>query len=61
MEQNRFRSPVVWGSIVALVVSILLQLGIIGDGSTITQVCATIIELLTVIGILNNPRDKENF
>lgn len=61
MEQNRFKSPVVWGSIVALVVSILLQLGVIGDGTKITEVSATIIELLCVIGILNNPKDKKNF
>lgn len=61
MEQNRFRSPVVWGSIVALVVSLLLQLGVIGDGSMITEVCATIIELLTIIGILNNPTNKTGF
>ena len=61
MEQNRFRSPVVWGSIVALVVSILLQHGVIGDGTKITEVSATIIELLCVIGILNNPTDKKHF
>lgn len=61
MEQSRFRSPVVWGSIASLVVSLLLQLGIIGDGTQITQVAATLIELFTVFGILNNPTDKENF
>lgn len=61
MEQNRFRSPVVWTSIIALIVSILLQLGVIGDGTQITQISATIIELLCVVGILNNPTDKEHF
>ena len=61
MEQNRFRSPVVWSSIAALIVSILLQLGVIGDGTKITEVCATIIELLCVVGILNNPVDKNHF
>lgn len=61
MEQNRFRSPVVWTSIIALVVSILMQLGVIGDGTQITQIAATVIELLCVIGILNNPTDKAHF
>lgn len=61
MEQNRFKSPVLWGSIVALVVSLLMQMGIIGDGTKITQIAATVIELLTIIGILNNPTDKEHF
>lgn len=61
MEQNRFRSPVVWTSIIALVVSILMQLGVIGDGTQITQIAATVIELLCVVGILNNPTDKAHF
>lgn len=61
MEQNRFRSPVVWTSIIALVVSLLMQLGVIGDGTQITQIAATVIELFTVFGILNNPTNKEGF
>ena len=63
MEQNRFRSPVVWTTIVTLVVGLLMQLGIIGDAENqqIMMVVGTILELLTVIGILNNPTNKTGF
>ena len=63
MEQNRFRSPVVWTTIVTLVVGLLMQLGVIGDAENkqIMMVVGTVLELLTVIGILNNPTNKTGF
>lgn len=63
MEQNRFRSPVVWSSIAALIVGLLMQVGIIGDAENkqIMEIIGTVLELLCVVGILNNPRDKANF
>lgn len=63
MEQNRFRSPVVWVSLATLIVGLLMQVGIIGDSENkqIMQIVGTIIEMLTVVGILNNPTDKKNF
>lgn len=63
MEQNRFRSPVVWVSLATLIVGLLMQVGIIGDteNKQIMQIVGTIIEMLTVIGILNNPTNKTQF
>ena len=63
MEQNRFRSPVVWISLATLIVGLLMQVGLIGDSENkqIMQIVGTIIEMLTVVGILNNPTDKKNF
>lgn len=63
MEQNRFRSPVVWSSIAALIVGLLMQVGLIGDSENkhIMEIVGTVLELLCVVGILNNPVDKNNF
>lgn len=63
MEQNRFRSPVVWTTIITLIVGLLMQLGVIGDSEnkTIMMVTGTVLELLTIVGILNNPTNKTGF
>ena len=63
MEQNRFKSPVVWASIATLFVGLLMQIGVIGDSENqqIMTVVGTAIELLTVIGVLNNPTSKDSF
>ena len=63
MEQNRFRSPVVWSSIAALIVGLLMQVGLIGDAENkqIMGIIGTVLELLCVVGILNNPVDKNHF
>jgi uncharacterized membrane protein len=63
MEQNRFRSPVVWSSIAALIVGLLMQVGLIGDAENkqIMEIVGTVLELLCVVGILNNPVDKNHF
>ena len=58
--QNRFKSAVVWGAVLA---QILLVIGFffpeISDGVKI--VGGAIIEILTLFGILNNPTNKEGF
>jgi len=63
MEQNRFKSPVVWAAIVAQVVSILLLTGVIGEalGATITLVVAGALEIGVLVGILNDPTDAVHF
>lgn len=60
--QSRWKSPVLWAAIVAQVLAILLTLGIIGPGlsDTVTQVVSTILQLLTILGVLNNPTDSKN-
>ena len=63
MEQNRFRSPVLWSTVVSLVLGLLMQLGIIGDAENkqVMMIVGTVLELFSIFGILNNPTDKKNF
>ncbi len=63
MEQNRLKSPVVWTSIAAQVLSLLVLLGIVDTGlsNALNSVVAAALQLLVVLGVLNNPKDGENF
>lgn len=63
MEQNRFKSPVVWGAVIAQVLSILVALGVIlPDASeAVNAVVASVLQMLVVFGVLNNPENKTGF
>ena len=63
MTQNRFKSVVTWASLVALVIGILVQCGVIlpDQGSAINGAVSGILNALVVFGILNNPTDPTNF
>jgi len=63
MEQSRFKSPVVWAAIGAQVVAILLLVGAIGEGmgDAIRAVMGGVLEVLVLIGILNDPTDRLRF
>ena len=63
MEQNRWKSPVLWTSIVAQILSILMMAGVIDTGltQTVNQVAAGVLQLLVLVGVLNNPTDKKNW
>ncbi|MDD4066628.1 MAG: holin [Clostridia bacterium] len=58
--KNRLTSPVVWLSILS---QILLVITLINPAvaDTVKIVGTVIIEILTLVGILNNPTDKQNF
>ena len=62
MEQNRWKSPVLWGAIIAQVISLgqltglWNQIGI--DAGVLGDVLAGILQLAVIIGIVNNPVDK---
>ena len=60
MNQNRFKSPVLWAALAAQVLSLLIVLGVIdtGMGDAIEGVAAAVLELLVAFGVLNNPTDK---
>ena len=60
--QNRFKSKVLWGAIIAQVLSLLVTVGVIDTGmsSTLNGVAVAILEMLVVFGIVNNPTDKEH-
>ena len=65
MEQNRWKSPVVWASIAAQVIALLqltgalqalgLDVGFVGD------VVASVLQLLVLLGVLNNPTSAKSF
>ena len=63
MNQNRLKSPVVWGAIAAQVLAILTTLGVFGttESGAIEGVIAAVLQLLTIFGVLNNPTDGEHF
>lgn len=56
-EQNRFRSPVLWASVAAQILSMLVLLGVIDTGfsETINAIVSGVLQLLATFGILNNP------
>lgn len=63
MEQNRFKSPVVWAAVMAQIVSILILFDVINiaQQDAINGVVASALQLLAAFGILNNPKDPNNF
>lgn len=63
MNQNRWTSPVLWGAIIAQILGILIMTGAIDTGisQAVNGVAAAILELLVLLGVLNNPTDKTNF
>ena len=60
MEQNRFKSPVLWSSLAAQLLSILVLLGVIDTGLSepITGVVGAVLPLLAAFGVVNNPPNK---
>lgn len=63
VEQNRLLSPVVWAAFASQVFSILVLFGIItpSHSAELNEVIAAILQLLVLVGVLNNPRDAANF
>lgn len=61
--QNRIRSKVVWISIIAQVVSLLITLGVIdtGVGEAVNALAVSLCELLVLFGVLNNPTSNRTF
>ena len=61
--QNRFKSVVTWTAIVALVINILVQCGVLlkDQGDAITGAISGILNALVIFGVLNNPCDPIAF
>ena len=61
--QNRWKSKILWAAIIGQVVSILVLTGTIdlGVGQQIEQIGALTLQILTILGIVNNPTDGENW
>ena len=63
MEQSRFSSPILWSSLAAQVLVILVTLGVIDTGlsEAITGLVTSLLQLLVAFGVLNNPTCKSSF
>ena len=63
MEQSRFSSPILWSSLAAQVLVILVTLGVIDTGlsEAITGLVTSLLQLLVAFGDLNNPTSKSSF
>lgn len=63
MEQNRFKSPVVWAAVVAQILTILIVLDVItvAQQESINQVVAAVLQLLIAFGVINNPTTQDKF
>ena len=63
MEQRRFSSPILWSSLAAQVLVILVTLGVIDTGlsKAITGLVTSLLQLLVAFGVLNNPTSKSSF
>ena len=61
--QNRFKSVVVWASLASLVLSILVQCGVLlqDQAEGIKGAIMGVLDALVVFGILNVPTDPVNF
>jgi len=61
--QNRFKSVVTWAAIVSLVLSILVQCGVLlpAQGDALRGAITGILDALVVFGVLNNPTNPIEF
>ena len=61
MEQNRFKSPVLWSSLASQVLAMLIVLGVIDTGMSeaIKALVVALLEILGLFGIVNNPTSKD--
>lgn len=61
MNQDRFKSKLMWSSIIAQILSILVALGVINTGmsETLNTVCVGILQVLVFLGVLNNPTSAD--
>ena len=63
MNQNRFKSPVVWAAVVAQILTILIVVDVINvsQQEAINAVVASVLQLLVAFGVLNNPVTQDKF
>jgi uncharacterized membrane protein len=61
--QNRLKSPVFWGALVAQILSVLVLLGVItpAQNETVTAVVASVLQAAVSFGLLNDPTNPNGF
>ena len=57
MKQNRFKSWALWTAVVSQVLAILLLTNVIGvqDSQLFNQIATAVLQLLVLLGVINNP------
>ena len=62
-KRNRFKSPVLWSTLATQVLAILLLIGVIdiGQSTAVEGIIVGILEILTTIGILNDPTSADSW
>jgi uncharacterized membrane protein len=62
-KQARFKSVVVWSAVAAQILSILILTGVISPemNNTIKLIISSVLEMLVLFGVLNNPTNKNGF
>jgi uncharacterized membrane protein len=62
MEQNRWKSKVLWAAIVAQVIALGQLTGIFAaigiDAGQVGDICAAVLQLLVIVGVVNDPTNK---
>lgn len=58
--KDKLRSKVVWITAIPLIAS-MIAMYLPQTGEKFTTIATTIVSLLALFGILNNPNDSENF
>jgi uncharacterized membrane protein len=61
--QNRLKSTALWVAVASQILGILVALGVIdiGASTTVNTVIVAACQILTTVGILNNPTNPESF
>ena len=63
LEQNRLKSKVVWATLAAQILSILVLLEVLTptQSEVINQVIGSLLQMAVVYGVLNNPTSSTAF
>lgn len=63
MVQSRWKSKVLWAALAAQAIGILVLVGVIdaGFGETANQVVALGLQILVIVGVVNDPKDPVNW
>ena len=65
VKQSRWKSSILWASIIAQVIVIVQITGVLKDlgfdAGVVGNIVAAVLQLLVTAGVLNNPSDAVNF
>lgn len=59
--KEKLKSKVVWITVIPLIAQLIAMFTLQEYANQFSEIGMTIVSILAVFGILNNPNDKENF